>query len=142
MSYQLNGRLKDFEAKPMIPKKKRAITTLLLLTDLELYQERQTRLQRSLQLLMARLNEDDQKESFRLSFSYSWVFLYSSSSQIPFSFSGRISERIPAFRCSRYLSSKKPVTGNRMIRKKTKLYIKQQAFIKKEAGRLFKINVE
>jgi hypothetical protein len=93
-------------------------------------------------MIMARLKDDDQKESFWLSFSYSWVFLYSSSSQMPLSFSGSFSERIPAFRYSRYLSSRKPATGIKMIRKKIKLCIKQQAFTKKEAGRLFKISVE
>jgi len=49
---------------------------------------------------------------------------------------------MPALRYWRYLSSKNPVTGIRIIRKKTKLCIEQQAIIKKEAGRLFKISVE
>jgi hypothetical protein len=61
---------------------------------------------------------------------------------MPFSFSGRISDHIPALRYSRYLSSKKPVMGIKRIRKKTKLCIEQQGITKKEAGCLFKISVE
>jgi hypothetical protein len=37
------------------------------------------------------------------------------------------------FRCSRYLSSRKPVTGMKRIRKKIKLCIEQQGITKKRS---------
>jgi len=52
---------------------------------------------------------------------------------MPFTLSGIFSDSFPALRYSRYLSSKNPVIGIKMIRKKTKLYIEKQAITKKRS---------
>ena len=88
--------------------------------------------------ITARLNEDDQNDSLLLSFWYNWVFLYSSSSHIPLSFSGSVSDHIEVLRWSRYLSIINPVTGIIRIKKKMMLFIDQQAIKKKKQGALLK----
>jgi hypothetical protein len=81
--------------------------------------------------ITARLKEDDHNDNLLLSFSYSWVFLYSSVSQIPFNFSGRVSDHIEELRWLRYLSIINPVIGIIRIRKKIKLCIDWQSIKKR-----------
>ena len=86
------------DAKPIIPKKMSEMITLLVLTDLASVSARANPPAIIIIRIIARLKDDDHNDNLLLSLLYSCVCLYSCSSHIPLSFSGRESDHIKELR--------------------------------------------